>query len=77
MKVLADKEKKTMNRKASYRANSVLRLRSSLTTDDNTPVRPKLPAAEIPDAKMPLEGAICVSGSKVSVNLFHSHIRPW
>ena len=32
-------EKKTMNRKADYRANSVLRLRSSLTADI-TPVRP-------------------------------------
>ena len=31
-------DKKTMNRKAGYRANSVLRLRSSLTAD-NTPVR--------------------------------------
>ena len=32
--------KPTMNRKTGYRANNVLRLRSSLTSDCDTPVRP-------------------------------------
>ena len=32
--------KPTMNRKTGYRSNSVLRLRSSLTAENNTPVMP-------------------------------------
>ena len=33
-------ERPVLNRKTGYRANSVLRLRSSLTSDNNTPMTP-------------------------------------